>query len=85
MAHSSFAANAFIAGLGGVAVEGAGQQPAPGKRRVGLLMQKAPQDPCLKGLRELGNVEGNSPRSSTSPRSRAKQDPGALDFPATLL
>jgi putative ABC transport system substrate-binding protein len=53
----------FIVGLGGAAawpLVARAQQPAPGKWRVGLLMQKTRQDPFLQGLRELGYVEGGN-------------------------
>src|SRR6516164_11245827 len=35
------------------------QQPAPGKWRIGLLMQRSRQDPLLKALHELGYSDKN--------------------------
>ena len=54
----------FITHIGGVVIASPfvahAQQPAPGKWRIGLLMQRSRQDPLMKALRELGYIEGKN-------------------------
>jgi ABC transporter substrate binding protein len=53
----------FITAFGGAAawpVVGWAQQPAPGKWRIGLMMQEIVKERVLSGLRKLGYVEGRN-------------------------
>jgi putative ABC transport system substrate-binding protein len=66
----------FITLLCGAAawpVDARAQQPAPGKWRIGLLMQKRRQDLLLEGLRELGYVEGDNLVIDARSNERADQ------------
>src|SRR5258708_3250218 len=60
----SHARRRFVAALGGPALlwplSARGQQPAPGKWRVAMLMPNRRQDVLRQGLRELGYVEGDN-------------------------
>jgi putative ABC transport system substrate-binding protein len=47
------------------------QQPAPGKWRIGMLMQDRRQDLLRQGLRELGYVEGDNLVIEARPHDRA--------------
>jgi putative tryptophan/tyrosine transport system substrate-binding protein len=58
------------------------QQPAPGKWRIGLLMQRSRQDPLLNGLRKLGYIEGNNLLIEVRPNDRADQ---LVQFAAELV
>src|SRR6516165_10652009 len=74
----------FIAGLVGTTLWPlvARAQPAPGKWRIGLLMQRSRQDPLLKGLRKLGYIEGNNLLIEVRPNDRADQ---LVQFAAELV
>jgi putative ABC transport system substrate-binding protein len=76
----------FLSAFGGAAAvwpfAACAQQPAPGKWRIGLLMQKSRQDPFLKGLRELGYVEGSNLVVEARPIDRADR---LAEFAAELV
>jgi putative ABC transport system substrate-binding protein len=68
---------AFIALLGGAAASVPlavrAQQPAPGKWRVGMLMQDRRQQQLTLGLRELGYVQGHNLEIKVRFNERADQ------------
>jgi putative ABC transport system substrate-binding protein len=65
----------FITLVGGAAaawpLAGRAQQPAPGKWRIGTLMQDRRHDRLREGLRELGYVEGDNLVIEARPNERA--------------